>query len=127
MSLSLSRLVATYDKNNLPSNLFKSLRTSGEKRIVLVGSASMFLLAHVQNSRILKSQSFRILITGNNSGLVETITDAVSIHSIKKAEYARRIAEGRFDHVTLFDHFTSVGRITLTRVNNYTHTLSDIR
>ncbi|KAJ3936820.1 MAG: kinase-like protein [Lentinula lateritia] len=50
---------------------------------------------------------FRILITGGSSGLVETITDAVSIHSIKKAEYARRIAEGRFGHVTLFDHFKS--------------------
>ncbi|KAJ3744697.1 kinase-like protein, partial [Lentinula detonsa] len=50
---------------------------------------------------------FRILITGGSSGLVETITDAVSIHSIKKSEYARRIAEGRFGHVTLFDHFKS--------------------
>lgn len=49
--------------------------------------------------------SFRILITGNSSGLVETITDAVSIHSIKKAEYARRLAEGRLGHVTLLDHF----------------------
>ncbi|KAG8716197.1 Phosphatidylinositol 4-kinase pik1alpha (PI4-kinase)(PtdIns-4-kinase) [Ceratobasidium sp. 423] len=51
---------------------------------------------------------FRILITGSNSGLVETITDAVSIHSIKKAEYARRIAEGNFGHVTLLDHFINV-------------------
>ncbi|KAF5391320.1 hypothetical protein D9757_001874 [Collybiopsis confluens] len=50
---------------------------------------------------------FRILITGGSSGLVETITDAVSIHSIKKSEYARRIAEGRLGHVTLFDHFKS--------------------
>ncbi|KAF8654185.1 hypothetical protein AX16_003714 [Volvariella volvacea WC 439] len=50
---------------------------------------------------------FRILITGGNSGLVETITDAVSIHSIKKAEYARRLAEGRLGHVTLMDHFIS--------------------
>ncbi|KAJ7940622.1 kinase-like protein [Mycena leptocephala] len=48
---------------------------------------------------------FRILITGATSGLVETITDAVSIHSIKKSEYARRLAEGRLGHVTLFDHF----------------------
>ncbi|KII88487.1 hypothetical protein PLICRDRAFT_161633 [Plicaturopsis crispa FD-325 SS-3] len=48
---------------------------------------------------------FRILITGGTSGLVETITDSVSIHSIKKAEYARRLAEGRLGHVTLFDHF----------------------
>ncbi|KAF8333998.1 kinase-like domain-containing protein [Cantharellus anzutake] len=39
---------------------------------------------------------FRILITGPH---------AVSVHSIKKAEYARRIAEGRFEHVTLLDHF----------------------
>ncbi|TCD71888.1 Phosphatidylinositol 4-kinase pik1alpha (PI4-kinase)(PtdIns-4-kinase) [Steccherinum ochraceum] len=50
---------------------------------------------------------FRILITGNNSGLVETITDAVSIHSIKKAEYARRLAQGRLGHVSLYDHFRS--------------------
>ncbi|ESK97006.1 phosphatidylinositol 4-kinase [Moniliophthora roreri MCA 2997] len=50
---------------------------------------------------------FRILITGGSSGLVETITDAVSIHSIKKSEYARRLAEGRLGHVTLLDHFKS--------------------
>ncbi|KAF9246501.1 kinase-like protein [Melanogaster broomeanus] len=48
---------------------------------------------------------FRILVTGASSGLVETITDAVSIHSIKKAEYARRLAEGRLGYVTLMDHF----------------------
>ncbi|KIM49103.1 hypothetical protein M413DRAFT_406293 [Hebeloma cylindrosporum] len=50
---------------------------------------------------------FRILITGSTSGLVETITDAVSIHSIKKAEYAKRLASGRLGHVTLLDHFIS--------------------
>lgn len=54
------------------------------------------------------SSSFRILITGGSSGLVETITDAVSIHSIKKAEYAKRFAQGQLGHVTLLDHFTSV-------------------
>ncbi|KAF7322989.1 Phosphatidylinositol 4-kinase [Mycena chlorophos] len=48
---------------------------------------------------------FRIMITGASSALVETITDAVSIHSIKKAEYARRLAEGRLGFVTLLDHF----------------------
>jgi hypothetical protein len=53
--------------------------------------------------------SFRILITGANSGLIETITDAVSIHSIKKAEYAKQLAEGKFGYVTLMDHFVSVG------------------
>ncbi|KZS99247.1 kinase-like protein [Sistotremastrum niveocremeum HHB9708] len=50
---------------------------------------------------------FRILITGANSGLIETIPDAISIHSIKKAEYARRLAAGRFEYVTLYDHFVS--------------------
>lgn len=54
------------------------------------------------------SLSFRILITGSSSGLVETITDAVSIHSIKKAEYAKRLASGRLGHVTLLDHFIAV-------------------
>ncbi|KAF5315851.1 hypothetical protein D9611_004705 [Ephemerocybe angulata] len=50
---------------------------------------------------------FRIMITGSTSGLIETIKDAVSIHSIKKAEYAKRLAEGRLGHVTLLDHFKS--------------------
>jgi phosphatidylinositol kinase/protein kinase (PI-3 family) len=57
---------------------------------------------------LMVSPSFRILITGPASGLVETITDAVSIHSIKKAEYAKRLANGRLGHVTLLDHFISV-------------------
>jgi hypothetical protein len=54
---------------------------------------------------------FRILITGGTSGLIETITDAVSVHSIKKAEYARRLGggNGRLGHVTLWDHFKNVG------------------
>jgi phosphatidylinositol kinase/protein kinase (PI-3 family) len=52
--------------------------------------------------------SFRILITGESSGLVETITDAVSVHSIKKGEYAKRIAEGGFGHVSLLDHYVNV-------------------
>ena len=53
--------------------------------------------------------SFRILITGEQSGLVETITDAVSVHSIKKGEYARRIAEGGpIGKVSLMDHFVNV-------------------
>ncbi|KZV80306.1 kinase-like protein [Exidia glandulosa HHB12029] len=50
---------------------------------------------------------FKILITGGSSGLVETITDAVSVHSIKKAEYARRLADGGLGYVTLVDHFKS--------------------
>lgn len=31
----------------------------------------------------------------------------MSIHSIKKAEYARRLAKGRLGYVTLMDHFRS--------------------
>jgi hypothetical protein len=58
--------------------------------------------------------SFRILITGEQSGLVETITDAVSVHSIKKGEYARRVAEGEaIGTVSLMDHFVAVGLLVV--------------
>ncbi|WVN86146.1 uncharacterized protein L203_101307 [Cryptococcus depauperatus CBS 7841] len=68
-----------------------------------------------QFSRIWKEEKsdcwarfFRILITGEASGLVETVTDAVSIHSIKKDEYAKRFAEGRpIGHVSLMDHYVN--------------------
>ncbi|GJJ12137.1 hypothetical protein Clacol_006378 [Clathrus columnatus] len=50
---------------------------------------------------------FHILITGPSSGLVETITDALSIHSLKKTEYARRVAAGQLGYVSLFDYFKS--------------------
>lgn len=61
---------------------------------------------------VLFARSFRILITGDSSGLVETITDSVSVHSIKKAEYGRRMAKGAsIVHVSLFDHFVNVSRL----------------
>ncbi|KAI5122957.1 hypothetical protein M0805_006836 [Coniferiporia weirii] len=50
---------------------------------------------------------FQILITGGSSGLVETITDAVSVHSIKKALYARRLTDGGLGQASLLDHFTN--------------------
>ena len=60
-------------------------------------------------SRRADPDSFRILITGEQSGLVETITDAVSVHSIKKGEYARRVAAGEaIGTVSLMDHFVGV-------------------
>ncbi|CAD6885055.1 unnamed protein product [Tilletia controversa] len=37
---------------------------------------------------------FRILVTGEESGLMETITDSVSVHSIKKEAYSRRLVGG---------------------------------
>jgi len=55
-------------------------------------------------------RSFRILVTSENSGLVETINDAVSVHSIKKDAYARRAEDGTqvFTTFTLYDHFVNV-------------------
>ena len=51
---------------------------------------------------------YQVVITGATSGLVETITDAVSIHSIKKAMYARRLSTVGLERVTLVDHFIAV-------------------
>jgi phosphatidylinositol 4-kinase B len=51
---------------------------------------------------------FQVIITGPTSGLVETITDAVSIHSIKKALYAQNLAKNTLEQVTLMDHFVLV-------------------
>ncbi|GAA5913161.1 1-phosphatidylinositol 4-kinase [Sporobolomyces salmoneus] len=50
---------------------------------------------------------FRILVTSENSGLIETITDSVSIHSIKKDAYARIAEDGTqaFASFTLADYF----------------------
>ena len=36
------------------------------------------------------------------------MSDAVSVHSIKKALYARRLTEGRLGTVSLLDHFINV-------------------
>jgi hypothetical protein len=42
--------------------------------------------------------------------LIETITDAVSVHSIKKDAYARTAADGTqvFTSFTLYDHYVEV-------------------
>jgi hypothetical protein len=77
----------------------------------LLGSpvGGLFLLIHHTLGAHMYRR-FRIVPTGADAGLVETITDAVSIHSIKKAEYARRLATGQqgLGHVTLLDHFRAV-------------------
>ncbi|GAC71414.1 phosphatidylinositol 4-kinase [Moesziomyces antarcticus T-34] len=48
---------------------------------------------------------FRILVTSENSGLMETITDAVSVHSIKKEAYSRMAEEDKARGFSLYDHF----------------------
>ena len=49
---------------------------------------------------------FRILVTSENSGLMETITDAISIHSIKKEAYTQQVG-GEIATYSLYDHFTT--------------------
>ncbi|PWY99187.1 hypothetical protein BCV70DRAFT_201393 [Testicularia cyperi] len=51
---------------------------------------------------------FRILVTSENSGLMETITDAVSIHSIKKEAYSRMAEDDKSTSYSLYDHFVNV-------------------
>ncbi|GAA5977221.1 hypothetical protein JCM10908_004899 [Rhodotorula pacifica] len=61
---------------------------------------------------------FRIMVTSENSGLIETINDSVSVHSLKKNAYARRAEDGTqvFDSYTLYDYFVETyGPITSTR------------
>lgn len=50
---------------------------------------------------------FRIMVTSENSGLIETINDSVSVHSLKKNAYARCAEDGTqvFDSYTLYDYF----------------------
>ncbi|KAL2917820.1 Phosphatidylinositol 4-kinase pik1alpha (PI4-kinase)(PtdIns-4-kinase) [Polyrhizophydium stewartii] len=48
--------------------------------------------------------SFRMLITSEQSGLVETVRDAISIHSIKKEGYARQLNQQGIAY-TLYDYF----------------------
>ncbi|OZJ02735.1 hypothetical protein BZG36_04702, partial [Bifiguratus adelaidae] len=47
---------------------------------------------------------FRILVTSDNSGVVETIRDSISIHSIKKNAYAQGLVP-KGTMFTLYDYF----------------------
>lgn len=53
-----------------------------------------------------------MIVTSENSGLIETINDAVSVHSLKKNAYARRAEDGTqaFDSYSLYDHFVNVSQ-----------------
>jgi phosphatidylinositol 4-kinase B len=46
-----------------------------------------------------------VLVTGNGFGLIETITGAMSIHSIKKALTTPSLDESKTKYGTLKDHF----------------------
>ncbi|SCU96708.1 LADA_0H02322g1_1 [Lachancea dasiensis] len=54
-------------------------------------------------------KKMKILITSANTGLVETITNALSVHSIKKSLTSKMIADGELNEkgqiATLRDHF----------------------
>lgn len=76
--------------------------------LVSVGCGSRSHQFELTSGRV--AHSFRILVTSEQSGLIETITDAVSIHSIKKDAYARTAADGKqvFESFTLFDYYVDV-------------------
>lgn len=56
-----------------------------------------------------------MIVTSENSGLIETINDAVSVHSLKKNAYARRAEDGTqaFDSYSLYDHFVNVSETSI--------------
>ena len=51
--------------------------------------------------------SFRMLITSVDSGLVEVIPDSISVHSIKKQGYVKKLNQPGI-MFTLYDHFVQV-------------------
>ena len=57
-------------------------------------------------------KKMNILITSSHTGLVETITNAISVHSIKKSLTTHMIEEGSLDEkgdiASLLDHFSRV-------------------
>ncbi|KAH6578932.1 hypothetical protein BASA60_003469 [Batrachochytrium salamandrivorans] len=58
----------------------------------------------VENNVAVWVYSFRMLITSEQSGLIETIRDAISVHSIKKEGYARQLNQQGIAY-TLYDYF----------------------
>lgn len=53
---------------------------------------------------------FKMLITSDQSGLIEVIPDSVSIHSIKKEGFAKGLNQPGIMY-TLYDHFIKVSSI----------------
>ena len=61
----------------------------------------------------------RILVTSDNSGLIETVRNTISIHSIKKDAYARRLNEVGVVF-TLYDYFQQVSDLLFQRSRSKT-------
>lgn len=118
--LSLSRQEQICGKNSLLFSSLKNLEESGRKKTVQRGFDSKFI-PHSRTSLYARLTifvlSFRILVTSESSGLIETITDAVSVHSIKKDAYARTATDGTqiFTSFTLLDHYIEVSLYLLVR------------
>ena len=53
------------------------------------------------------SYSIRVLVTSDNSGLIETVRNSISIHSIKKDAYTRGWNDAGAVY-TLYDYFKRV-------------------
>lgn len=71
--------------------------------------------------------SFRILVTSESSGLMETVTDAVSIHSIKKEAYSRFVHDGKIVTYSLFDHYVNVSLAFTQRILLVLVTFDELR
>lgn len=119
-SLSSSRRVPICVKSSLLSSSSRSLEGSGTRKSVPHGfdSGSIRLLVWFGADAVC---SFRILVTSESTGLIETITDAVSVHSIKKDAYARTAADGTqvFKSFTLYDHYVEVSPVALSSVEHH--------
>lgn len=50
---------------------------------------------------------YRVLVTSDNSGLIETVSNSISVHSIKKDAYLSKLNRPGFVY-SLLDHFVRV-------------------
>jgi hypothetical protein len=58
-------------------------------------------------SEMLMLFSYRVLVTSDSSGLIETVANSISVHSLKKEAYARKLNRpGKM--FTLHDYFIKV-------------------
>lgn len=60
---------------------------------------------------VLTFDRYRVLVASANGGLIETVPDAISLHSIKKTAYMKNRDAPNFVF-SLRDHFIKVGSLT---------------